>query len=201
MSDFRLAIREFVRSRVTSIVALFSLAIGIGANTAIFSLVNDFLLKPLPVRNPHELVLLRNIEAGNGRMSSRGENNGSIDPLTGRAASTSFALLAFARMREQHALDPQFRAITRAAQDLRVDELFERDPLRRWGRESRDAARRRGSPDAPACRAGSRSGDRRCRGPGACALERRANRAPALRHYEHVRERRTPQCIRTNRTS
>jgi len=35
MSDFRLAIREFVRSRVTSIVALFSLAIGIGANTAI----------------------------------------------------------------------------------------------------------------------------------------------------------------------
>jgi hypothetical protein len=52
-------------------------------------------------------------------------------------------------------------------------------PAATLGTRSRDAARRRGSPDAPACRAGSRSGDRRCRGPGACALERRANRASA----------------------
>jgi 2-polyprenyl-6-methoxyphenol hydroxylase-like FAD-dependent oxidoreductase len=36
--------------------------------------------------------------------------------------------------RHSSTFDPQFRAITRAAQDLRVDELFERDPLRRWGR-------------------------------------------------------------------
>src|SRR4029453_7260579 len=61
---------------------------GIGANTAIFSLINDFLLRPLPVRDPRELVLLRNIDGAGGRMSRSGENNGSIDPVTGRAAST-----------------------------------------------------------------------------------------------------------------
>jgi predicted permease len=101
MSDLRTAIRQLVKSPVFSIVALLSLAIGIGANTAIFSLVNDFLLRSLPVRNPDELVLFRNINGPGGRMSRAGENNGSIDPVTGREASTSFSLLAFERMRTQ----------------------------------------------------------------------------------------------------
>ena len=39
-------------------VAVASLALGIGANTAIFSLLNGVLMSTLPVRNPHELVLL-----------------------------------------------------------------------------------------------------------------------------------------------
>jgi predicted permease len=65
--------------------------------------VNDFLLRPLPVPNPDELVLLRNIDGAGGRMSRAGENNGSIDPVTGRAASTSFSLLNFERMRAQPA--------------------------------------------------------------------------------------------------
>jgi predicted permease len=101
MNDLRMAFRQLVKSPVFSIVALLSLAVGIGANTAIFSLVNDFLLRSLPVRNPDELVLLRNINGPGGRMSRAGENNGSIDPVTGREASTSFSLLAFERMRAQ----------------------------------------------------------------------------------------------------
>src|SRR6185369_2205918 len=65
--------------------------------------VNDFLLRPLPVRNPQELVLFRNVDGTGGRLSRAGENNGSVDPITGRAASTSFSLLSFERMRAQHA--------------------------------------------------------------------------------------------------
>jgi predicted permease len=103
MNDLRMAVRHLAKSPGFSIVALLSLAVGIGANTAVFSLVNDFLLRPLPVRDPDELVLLRNVEGAGGRMSRGGENNGSIDPLTGRPASTSFSLLAFERMRATRA--------------------------------------------------------------------------------------------------
>ena len=101
MNELRLAIRLLLKSPVFSVVAVLSLAVGIGANTAIFSLVNDFLLRTLPVRNPDELVLFRNINGNGGRMSRAGENNGSIDPITGREASTSFSLLMFERMRAQ----------------------------------------------------------------------------------------------------
>lgn len=58
LKDLRYAIRQFVRNPVFTCVAVASLAIGIGANTAIFSVMNAALLKSLPVRNPGELVML-----------------------------------------------------------------------------------------------------------------------------------------------
>src|SRR5947209_16533481 len=58
MHDLRLAVRALRTTPVVSFVAILSLALGIGANTAIFSLVNSLLLRALPVKQPQRLVML-----------------------------------------------------------------------------------------------------------------------------------------------
>jgi hypothetical protein len=58
MHDLRLAVRALRATPIVSIVAVLSLALGIGANTAIFSLVNSLLLRTLPVVEPQRLALL-----------------------------------------------------------------------------------------------------------------------------------------------
>src|SRR5215208_426078 len=56
--DLRYGLRVLVKSPVLTLVALLSLGLGIGANTAMFSLLDATLLKLLPVRHPEQLVLL-----------------------------------------------------------------------------------------------------------------------------------------------
>jgi len=58
MSDVRLALRGLRRSPLFAAVAIASLALGIGANTAIFTLIDQILLRKLPVRAPQQLVML-----------------------------------------------------------------------------------------------------------------------------------------------
>jgi predicted permease len=68
--DLRFAWRSLRKTPVFTAVALLSLALGIGANTAIFTLIDQLILRLLPVRDPQQIVLL----AGRGR--HYGGNNG-----------------------------------------------------------------------------------------------------------------------------
>ncbi|HKO61902.1 MAG TPA: ABC transporter permease [Pyrinomonadaceae bacterium] len=61
LKDIRYSWRVLLRRRAFSIVALVILALGIGANTAIFTLINAVILKPLPVHQPEELVLFNDL--------------------------------------------------------------------------------------------------------------------------------------------
>src|SRR5881392_2830967 len=65
-SDFRLAIRSLRRSPLFATVAILSLALGIGANTAIFTLIDQIVLRKLPVKSPDQLVMLYQRGSHNG---------------------------------------------------------------------------------------------------------------------------------------
>src|SRR5439155_20442657 len=56
--DIRIACRQLVATPIVTLVAVLSLALGIGANTAIFSLVNSLMLRALPVKAPQQLAIL-----------------------------------------------------------------------------------------------------------------------------------------------
>ncbi|HUJ31269.1 MAG TPA: ABC transporter permease [Candidatus Acidoferrum sp.] len=71
VQDARFAVRLLRKTPTVTVVALLSLALGIGANTAIFGLINAIMLRTLPVRDPHQLVRIDIRQPGN-----TGEPNG-----------------------------------------------------------------------------------------------------------------------------
>ena len=106
--DFAYGVRMLAKSPGYSAVAVLSLALGIGANTAIFSLIDSVILKMLPVRNPQELVALTDpTDSGVWIGTSDGErgilSTREFEGLRDRTQTFSGVLAAESQMSSQNA--------------------------------------------------------------------------------------------------
>ena len=90
LGDFRYAIRSLAKAPGFSVVAILTLALGIGGCTAIFSVVNGVLLQPLPYERPDQLVMLRELSDKGSPMSVPEQNF-----LDWRSGAQSFEGMAF----------------------------------------------------------------------------------------------------------
>lgn len=103
LQDVRYGWRMLAKSPAFTAVAVLSLALGIGANTAIFTLIDAVLVRMLPVKNAPELVLLRwAVPAG---QSARGSHwmNGNTWDEQGRHLGTSFSYPSYQQIRTRGA--------------------------------------------------------------------------------------------------
>ncbi len=92
MADLRYALRSFLKQPVFTLVAILTLALGIGANTAIFSLVYHALLEPLPFPHPERLVYVWNVYRKGGDKPSNVAIPDYLDRRNGAAAIQDAAL-------------------------------------------------------------------------------------------------------------
>ena len=92
LTDLRYGLRLLARTPGFTAVAVLSLALGIGANTAIFTLIDVVLLRMLPVKSPQELISL-NIDDQTGRHFSRSTDGNSL---------TAFSYPSYLQMREHN---------------------------------------------------------------------------------------------------
>jgi len=106
LQDIRYAVRKLSRTPGFTAIAAFTLALAIGATTAIFSVIDGVLLKPLPFRDPERVVRVTNIRDGNRMVSSV------PDFLDIRAQSKSYSSVA--------ALDAQAMNLTGGSEPERV---------------------------------------------------------------------------------
>ncbi len=103
--DIRYAFRVLRKSPGFTAVAVLTLALGIGANSAIFTLVNALLLKMLPVKNPQELVVVGDPAFANSRSN-------------GTPRTDVFSYPLYTELRDQNSV---FSGLCAAATDHRVD--------------------------------------------------------------------------------
>ncbi len=99
--DLRYGAQMLMKHPGFTAVAILTIALGVGANTALFSVVDAVLLKKLPVSDPDRLVLFR--ATWDRDRFSPGSYNGSNrrDPITGLTNGTSFPFQVFSRLRQE----------------------------------------------------------------------------------------------------
>ncbi|HYJ04707.1 MAG TPA: ABC transporter permease [Chthoniobacterales bacterium] len=102
MNDLRYAFRQLIKSPSFSATAIFALALGIGATTAMFAVIYAFLLRPLPYAEPEKLVMLQSRSTRSG--SDLGVNY--LDFVDWQKQSRNFADMAFFNLRWNGNLEP-----------------------------------------------------------------------------------------------
>jgi putative ABC transport system permease protein len=93
ITDLKYALRMLVKSPTFAIIALLTLALGIGANSAIFSVINTVLLRPLPFKDPNQIVMVWGRYA-NDSGTVRGNVHSFPDYVDLRDQSQSFSAIA-----------------------------------------------------------------------------------------------------------
>src|SRR3982074_2917042 len=105
IQDIRYALRQLRKRPGFTAVAVLTLALGIGANTAIFTVVNALLLKMLPVRNPQQLVVVGDPTQANHRS-------------TGTPRADVFSYPLYKELRDRNSV---FSGLCAAATDHRIE--------------------------------------------------------------------------------
>ncbi|HSC28569.1 MAG TPA: ABC transporter permease, partial [Vicinamibacterales bacterium] len=100
LRDLKYVARVLGRSRVFTAVAIASLAIGIGANTSIYSVIRVLLFDPMPVRSPDELALVYWHDGGGTTRISNISSSGHTDPATGRSYRSNYSYPLYAAIRD-----------------------------------------------------------------------------------------------------
>src|SRR4030095_9555777 len=115
LNDLRLGLRLLWKDKAFSLTAVLTLAVCIGANTALFSVVDHVLLRPLPFHESERLLLMANQYPGGG-VELRRQSGGLVQDSEGEIGSENKVLLSHALWQSAFGGDPHV-----IGRDIRVD--------------------------------------------------------------------------------
>src|SRR5438094_6460727 len=120
IQDLRYGLHMLRKNPGFTSVSVLTLALGIGANTAIFSLIDAVLLKMLPVKNPEQLVLLNWASHGWPEGVMRNIAGNMEEDKSGRWTSTSFSLPIYEQIRNRNRVFSDVLALAGNGSELNV---------------------------------------------------------------------------------